>query len=99
MRKSPPPFLLLLAILATGALSCDSSLLGQAAAIPVQSTGQSSPGQGGPALHRTTAEIMSTISSLPPRQHIYLKREMELPGRRNRPQDPNAAVSSQFPRR
>ena len=101
MRKLSPPFpqsaRLAFAILSAAVLSCDSRLLAQAPADSAQIAGRSSPAQGGPALNRTTAEIMSTVANSPARTHIYVKREREIPGRRNRPQDPNAAAASHFP--
>ncbi len=48
-------------------------------------------------MQKTTAEIMADPAASKPRQNQYLKRELEIPGRRNRPQDPNAPAASQWP--
>ena len=48
-------------------------------------------------IQRTTAQIIvESIAHTAPR-HLYLKRELEIPWRKNRPQDPNAQFASQSP--
>src|SRR3954464_3046161 len=56
--------------------------------------GQSTHGEVG--VRKTNAEIMAR-SSNEPRRNIYLKRELEIPGRENRQQDKDAAASSRWP--
>ena len=48
-------------------------------------------------VRRSTAEIMNSARMRPPRSQIYLKRELEIPGREDRPQHPNARPLSRWP--
>src|SRR5580700_9658207 len=56
--------------------------------------GQPETGQKG--ISRTTADIMAADKATGPRQVTFTKREFEIPGRRNRPQDPNARFDPQI---
>src|SRR3954452_3446230 len=58
--------------------------------------GQSHRGELG--IRKSNAEIMAR-SSQEPRRNIYLKRELEIPGRENREQDSNAPAHSHWPSR
>src|SRR5215472_16829813 len=51
------------------------------------------------AVRRSTAEIMSSSQARARRHEIYLKRELEIPGREGRPQHPAAKPSSHWPER
>jgi hypothetical protein len=55
------------------------------------------PQVGERGIQKTTAAIMADPAARKPREHIYLKREFKVPGRENRPQDPNALPLSQLP--
>src|SRR3954469_19224957 len=58
------------------------------------------PGQistGARGISQTTAAIMAEAAKKAPRAVIYVKRELEVPGVKNRPQDPGAVFESRFP--
>src|SRR6185312_7319530 len=57
------------------------------------------PSAGGRGIQKTTSELMANPAADRPREHIYLKRELEIPGRRNRPQDPKALPVSHWPQK
>ncbi len=52
---------------------------------------------GARAVERRTADIMADPAALGPRKNVYIKREFEIPGRENRPQDPGARFNPQTP--
>src|ERR1700739_66346 len=54
------------------------------------------PSAGERAISRTTAEIMAADAARGPRKNVFIKREFEIPGRRNRPQDPAARFDPQI---
>ncbi len=54
------------------------------------------PETGQKGISRTTADIMAADKARGPRQFTFTKREFEIPGRRNRPQDPNARFDPQI---
>jgi Chitobiase/beta-hexosaminidase C-terminal domain len=85
------------AILFATFLTVGADVRGQAinAAHSERIPGQTWQGERGVA--KTTAEIMSRAAMSKPRQIIYLKRELEIPGRENRPHDPNAQPVSRSP--
>jgi hypothetical protein len=57
--------------------------------------GQPTVGQN--ALWQRTGDIMANLAATAPRKHIYLKPELEIPGRESRPQDPAARFDRQTP--
>src|SRR5579864_7975112 len=76
--------------LAFAILIVPTGVFGQGAPIAVKSefAGESAIGERG--IQKSTAEIMNDPAAHTPRSHIYLKRELEIPGRENRPQHPDA---------
>src|SRR6266576_2018839 len=54
---------------------------------------------GDRAVERRTADIMADQAAHGPRKNVYIKREFEIPGRENRPQDPGARFNPQTPPR
>src|SRR6266478_6275398 len=50
---------------------------------------------GDRAVERRTADIMADPAAHGPRKNVYIKREFEIPGRENRPQDPAARLDRQ----
>src|SRR5438128_635323 len=104
MRKLAPPFrgplCLPAAIFFVAVLGSASTFFGQAPVRPGRAASGSRigrPSQGQPGVSRTTADIMAVAGGTKERSHLYLKRELEIPGRRNRPQDPSAIPASRFP--
>ncbi|MEY2545004.1 MAG: hypothetical protein QOG48_121 [Verrucomicrobiota bacterium] len=59
--------------------------------------GQTERGERGVSKHMH--EIMADPEAKAPRRRTYLKREFEIPGREQRPQDANAAFESHWPHR
>ena len=57
------------------------------------------PSAGARGVQKTTGELMADPAASRPREHLYLKRELEIPGRRDRPQDPNALPVSRWPQK
>jgi hypothetical protein len=55
------------------------------------------PSAGERGIQKRTSEIMADPAARKVRERIYVKKELEIPGRRNRPQDSNAIAASQFP--
>ena len=64
---------------------------------PERIRGQESVGER--AVERRTADIMADPAAQGPRKNVYIKREFEIPGRENRPQDPGARFNPQTPPR
>jgi Chitobiase/beta-hexosaminidase C-terminal domain len=62
---------------------------------PERIRGQESVGER--AVERRTADIMADPAAQGPRKNVYIKREFEIPGRENRPQDPGARFNPQTP--
>src|SRR5205823_11947736 len=85
--------------LAIATLTVPPSVFAQGAASAVKSefAGESSIGERG--VRKSTAEIMSDPAAHTARSHIYLKRELEIPGRENRPQHQDALPLSHSARR
>src|ERR1700719_1856536 len=52
---------------------------------------------GARAVERITADIMADPAAQAPRKNVYIKREFQIPGRENRPQDPAAGFNPQTP--
>src|SRR5689334_2031641 len=69
--------------------------LGLTSGFAQQSAGKQSVGQHG--VPRTTAEIMAQGRAAPSRKRHPFKRELEIPHRENRPQDPGAPMEAQWP--
>src|SRR5713101_4389161 len=61
--------------------------------VPEQIRGEESVGER--AVERRTADIMADPAAQAPRKNLYIKREFEIPGRENRPQDPGARFNPQ----
>ena len=55
------------------------------------------PWAGERGLQKTTAEIMADPAASKPRAQFCVKGDREIPGRRNRPQNPGAMWNSQYP--
>src|SRR5260370_4351392 len=51
------------------------------------------------AVERRTADIMADPAAHGPRKDVYIKRQFEIPGSENRPQDPGARFNPQTPPR
>ena len=68
---------------------------GQMATSGENTVGQTSIGQHG--VSQRTGDIMANPAATAPRKNIYLKREFEIPGREQRPQDPAAHFDRQTP--
>src|SRR5260370_11983068 len=64
---------------------------------PERIRGEESVGER--AVERRTADIMADPAAHGPRKNVYIKREFEIPGRENRPQDPGARFNPQTPPR
>src|SRR5260370_26224553 len=62
---------------------------------PERIRGEESVGER--AVERRTADIMADSAAQGPRKNVYIKREFEIPGRENRPQDPGARFNPQTP--
>src|SRR6266571_269671 len=69
--------------------------IGQMPAGGANTIGQPSIGQSG--IRQRTGDIMANPAATAPRKNIYLKREFEIPGREQRPQDPAAHFDRQTP--
>src|ERR1043166_6932286 len=54
------------------------------------------PTTGAKGISRTNAEIMAVEKVREPRKNILIKHEFEIPGRRNRPQNPAAGLNPQI---
>src|SRR5438552_5270938 len=75
---------------------CVSAGSGQIAGpAPERIRGQESVGER--AVERRTADIMADPAAHGPRKNVYIKREFEIPGRENRPQDSGARFNPQTP--
>src|SRR5438552_4092058 len=75
---------------------CVSAGSGQMAGpAPERIRGQESVGER--AVERRTADIMADPAAHGPRKNVYIKREFEIPGRENRPQDSGARFNPQTP--
>ena len=61
--------------------------------VPERIRGEESVGDR--AVERRTADIMADPAGHGPRKNVYIKREFEIPGRENRPQDPAARLDRQ----
>src|SRR5436190_24053223 len=73
---------------------CVSAGSGQIAGpAPERIRGQESVGER--AVERRTADIMADPAAHGPRKNVYIKREFEIPGRENRPQDSGARFNPQ----
>jgi hypothetical protein len=68
---------------------------GQMATSGGNTVGQTSIGQHG--VSQRTGDVMGNPAATAPRKNIFLKRELEIPGREHRPQDPAARFDRQTP--
>ncbi|HEV3394159.1 MAG TPA: hypothetical protein VG103_11705, partial [Chthoniobacterales bacterium] len=90
------PRLLILPALVAGSVSLGVAGFGQ----PSHNGGGAtlgSPSIGKPGISQSTADIMAAQAAQGPRKNVFIKRELEIPGRRNRPQNPAARFDPQIP--
>src|SRR6202011_4339733 len=55
------------------------------------------PATGEQGINQRTSDIMTAQAARGPRKNTFIKRELEIPGRRNRPQAPAARFDRQIP--
>ncbi len=55
------------------------------------------PATGQKGVSRTTADVMTEQAARGPKKYTFTKRELLIPGRANRPQNPAAKFDKQFP--
>src|SRR3954454_5524621 len=93
------PLRLAIALLSAGLLLRGLFLFAQT--VPREADGERIVGQtwrGERGVAKSTVELMASPDRNRPRPAIFLKREFEIPGRKHRPQDPDAPAEAKWTR-